>query len=302
MHISQSQDIFQKNRDMIKRKRKRNPLKDDKKLMRKVAEFLAKAIEKEPDGIKSYLLAADLVRRDSLYCEECHSFDIKEGCDWDICYPEIYDQAEDSTLESAKEAAEDLADDLGIVDYVKVFRYEIEPSIKLNDADLSGVNLSGVNLSGANLSGANLAFTFLIEANLNNASLIKTNMNNTSLSRSNLSKANLSGATLFKTDLSKTDLSKANLSGANLSQAILLDANLSDANLSGTHFTRTNLFNTNFTNSLINNYTIFDNVINEDKAIRIPPEAWQLFRIRIVNPKKLKKSKSRYNLKLCTKY
>ena len=62
---------------MIKRKRKRNPIKDDKKLMRKVAEFLARAIEKQPDGITAYLLAAELVRRDSLYCEECQSFDIK---------------------------------------------------------------------------------------------------------------------------------------------------------------------------------------------------------------------------------
>ena len=110
---------------MIRRKRKRNPLKDDKKLLRKIAEFLAKAIEKEPDGKSAYLLAAELVRRDSLYCEECHSFDIEKGCDWSECYPEIYELAEESTLDMAKEAAEELAEDLGIVDYVKVFRYII---------------------------------------------------------------------------------------------------------------------------------------------------------------------------------
>ena len=137
---------------MMKRKRKRNPLKEDKKLLRKVAELLAKAIEKEPDGIKSYLLAAELIRRDSLYCEECHSFDIKEGCDWSICYPEIDELLEDSTLDMAKEAAEELAEDLGIVDYVKVFRYKIQkwinnitPPINLRELNLSGVNLDNIN-------------------------------------------------------------------------------------------------------------------------------------------------------------
>ncbi len=131
MHISQSQDIFQKNRDMIKRKRKRNPLKDDKKLRLKIASLLAKAIEKEPDGIIAYLLAAELVRRDSLYCEECHSYDIEKDCDWSICYPEIYELEEESTLDMAKEAAEDLAEDLEIVDYVNILRfYDIRVSRK----------------------------------------------------------------------------------------------------------------------------------------------------------------------------
>jgi len=102
---------------------KRNPLKDDKKLRLKVAGLLAKAIEKEPDGIIAYLLAAELVKRDSLYCEECHSFDIKEGCDWSECYPEIYELAEESTLDMAKEAAEELAEDLGIKDYVNILRF-----------------------------------------------------------------------------------------------------------------------------------------------------------------------------------
>jgi len=164
---------------MIKRKRKRNPLKDDKKLLRKVAEFLARAIEKEPDGVKSYLLAAELIRRDSLYCEECHSYDIEKDCDWDICYPEMDDLVDESDLDSAKEAAEDLAEDLGIKDYVRVLIYNIQ-IIKYEEKrvnnDLSGLNLSEIdlsktylykaNLSGANLSGANLSGADLTDVNL----------------------------------------------------------------------------------------------------------------------------------------
>ena len=95
-------------------KRKRNPLKDDKDLLFKIIWLLSRAIKKRPDGITAYLLAAELVRRDSLYCEECQSFDIKKDCDWSICYPEIYDLADDLTLDMAKEKAKDLLKDLEI--------------------------------------------------------------------------------------------------------------------------------------------------------------------------------------------
>ncbi len=252
---------------MIKRKRKRNPLKEDKKLMRKVAELLAKAIEKEPDGIKSYLLAAELVRRDSLYCEECHSYDIEEGCDWDICYPEMDELLDESTLDMAKEAAEELAEDLGIRDYVKVFRYSLQriryeekkdlrfrPFIVLNISNLVGTDLSGLYLPRVDLF------------------------------KSDLSGADLSGADLSGADLSRVDLSEANLSGADLYGADLSGADLSGADLSGA-----DLAETNFTNAKINNVTGFSNTRNLKHAINLViPNPRKAF----INAKKKTKKKS----------
>ena len=251
----------------MKRKRKRNPLKEDKKLMRKVAELLAKAIEKEPDGVKSYLLAAELIRRDSLYCEECHSYDIEKDCDWSICYPEIYDQAEDSTLESAKEAAEDLAEDLAIVDYVKVFRYTIQ-WIRYEEKDWNikfkpSVNLSGMRLSGAELSGANLYGADLSRANLYGADLSRADLlYGADLSGANLSEANLSGA-----NLSGAYLSRANLFGANLFGANLSGANLSGANLLVTNLSWVDLFEAIFTGTKIDKTTDFSDARNFKYAI-----------------------------------
>jgi len=235
---------------MIKRKRKRNPLKDDKKLMRKVAELLAKTIEKEPDGIIAYLLAAELVRRDSLYCEECHSFDIEKDCDWSSCYPEIYDLSEDSTLDMAKEAAEELAQDLGIKDYVNVFRYSIQrikyeekkdlkfrPFIDLKKSNLVETDLSGLYLSRAELSGADLSGADLSGADLSESKLAGANLFETDLSGANLSNANLSNANLSNANLSNTDLSGAVLFETDLSGAVLFETDLSGADLAETNFT-----------------------------------------------------------------
>jgi len=243
-------------------KQKRNPSKDDKKLMRKVAELLAKAIEKEPDGIKSYLLAAELVRRDSLYCEECHNYDIEEGCDWDICYPEMDELLDESDLDMAKEAAEELAEDLGIVDYVKVFRFEIEyeryvasgrdakyrhfislKNINLSKTDLSEIDLSSMNLSETDLSGSNLSRAILRFADLKFA--------------------NLSHADLFEADLSHADLFEADLTEANLVRTDLYDTNLYKVNLTGA-----NLDKTDFTSAKLCK-TTFNNVKNKNSAVNL---------------------------------
>ncbi len=125
---------------------------------------------------------------------------------------------------------------------------ENNPNIKI---DLSNANLSNANLSDANLWNANLSDANLIEANLWNANLWNAN-----LSYANLSDANLSDANLIE----------ANLTNVNLSKAYLIEANLIEANLTNVNLINANLTNANLTGGciqswILNNKTVFDEII-----------------------------------------
>jgi uncharacterized protein YjbI with pentapeptide repeats len=116
-----------------------------------------------------------------------------------------------------------------------------QPTIWLNNADLSGANLSGIDLSEAdlsraNLSGANLCGTILYKANLVRADLTQAKICGTTLHEADLSEADLSwrsGLDYLKSlnrggreawqewleagvDLSGADLYGTKLNGANL--------------------------------------------------------------------------------------
>ena len=235
---------------MLKRKRK-NP--ENKKTLRHIAEFLADAIENH--NKVSYLYAEkisqQLKKEDPIFCENCQDFmtlDRIEYHDPQLCFEDIDIDDYDISYGALEEVAEDLAEDLGIVDYVKVFRYRIQydkyaennfqfkfkPSVNLTRVNLSGVNLSGVNFHRANLSEAYLS---------------KSN-----LSKSNLSEANLSGA---------------DLSGAKLSESNLYGTNLSGTNLSGTNFIGSTLDQTDFTNSKITSTTNLTLTRNKNRAINL---------------------------------
>lgn len=85
-------------------------------------------------------------------------------------------------------------------------------------------NLSGINFASVNLHNTGLEFVDLISANLVGADLSRTNLRHT-----NLSKANLSNADLYEADLYGSNLSGANLSNVRLVRARLVGVNLEDA-------------------------------------------------------------------------
>ena len=135
------------------------------------------------------------------------------------------------------------------------------PTIPLNNANMSGIdlssrylkdrritgdpNLEGINLSGADLSEADLRSANLTQADLSGADLSEADLRwaylyDAKLFRADLREADLSGANINNglppddlVHVSKADTSVVSLQGADLTQADLSGANLSGADLSG---------------------------------------------------------------------
>jgi uncharacterized protein YjbI with pentapeptide repeats len=121
---------------------------------------------------------------------------------------------------------------LGFIDFRSIKLSEANLSgLKLSGADLSHANLSVANLSGANLTRANLSYAQLNVARLSGAHLEGANLTKASLNVANLIRANLSHARLVKASLIQSELIRADLSRANLLEANLTNADLREATL-----------------------------------------------------------------------
>jgi len=298
---------------VIKRKRKRNPTLR-KEVLRQVAELLAKTLYY--NRAEYFYLAQELVERKSVYCEQCMSGNIASDCDWDICFPEIYNICENCDIEmvnchcDVKDLAEDLAEELGIEKrWLEVFIYsfqkiELVPhgsfrKINFHIRDLSNLDLScstfeRINFENVDLSNSDLSCSGLMESNFKNADLSNSNLTDVTLSSAILINANLSNSVLEESVSRETNFTNANLSNVNLSSSVLTNANFTEANLSNAslmetdltnaNFTKSDLFKTDFTESALDRAK-FTDAKHIDKAINL----------RIPNPKgsiMLKKKKT----------
>lgn len=230
---------------MIKTKQKRNP--ENKKTLRHLAEFLADAIENHK--FLSYLYAEkisqQLKNEDPLFCENCQDFmtlDRIEYHDPQLCFDNIdYDNYRISR-KALKEAADDLAENLGIKDYIKIIRYDLQIRQEFEEDDLEHLSWNGTAMFPETFNPINLKYSILKNSDLSNLCLVGAN----------LSGANLSGADLRNTYLTDSNLARADLSGADLSKADLKWSNL---------------YGTNFTNAKITNKTSFHEPFFGEKAI-----------------------------------
>jgi uncharacterized protein YjbI with pentapeptide repeats len=112
---------------------------------------------------------------------------------------------------------------------------------RLNNSNLSQTNLRAANLNGANLTLANLEGTDLGHASLVRAELERADLSNAILSGADLSGANLKNANLRNSDLIHTTLNSTDLRGAILINAEMVHANLHSADLSGADLSRADL-------------------------------------------------------------
>ncbi|GHO41884.1 pentapeptide repeat-containing protein [Ktedonospora formicarum] len=125
----------------------------------------------------------------------------------------------------------------------------------LNMADLSGADLSMADLSGADLNKCNLFLAYLFEANFFVASL-----QGADLRMARLSGADRGGADLRSTGLSGADLRMATLSGADLSGTDLSGADLHMVDLSNTKFVGADLSDARYLEPVQFNKTILREV------------------------------------------